>query len=187
MIQTAPSPCDDQEDSFATGWRTQNWECRADCNWDSNTGAGDDQCDAYLWCDPLSPGEAFGCAYDPLFQNCPPQQSEQCQTNCLPVTPNACDCFGCCEIDGVFRYLGGQFTSCTSDDPDLCALCTPELSCLNTCEPEACELCMLQELGELPDNCAEPACPVGVEPCVEPYACGAGQMCQTGCCVPIQI
>jgi cysteine-rich repeat protein len=180
------SPCDDDEGSFSTSLPGQNSDCKPDCNWDTNTGAGDDTCETQTQCDPQNPGELAGCEYDPLFQNCP-SPSETCVATCLPISPNACDCFGCCEFDGVFRSINGEFAQCGSDDTGACTTCTPQLSCLNVCDPQACELCMLQEPSELPDNCAEPACPVGVEPCVEPYACGAGQMCRTGCCVPLEI
>lgn len=179
------SPCDDDEGSFDTQLPS-NSDCKYECGWDSNEGSGDDQCETNLICDPLSPGAAFACVYDPDFLNCPQQQPPNCLETCLPMTPNGCDCFGCCEIAGEFRYLG-QNTSCESEALADCLPCTPHLECFNPCEAEACELCLLDEVDALPDECDGPACPPGVGACLGPYDCGEGERCQTGCCVAISV
>ncbi|MEZ4370052.1 MAG: hypothetical protein R3B07_04475 [Polyangiaceae bacterium] len=49
-------------------------------------------------------------------------QDAQCEAYCGPLTPNGCDCFGCCELpagSGKFVYLGSEVNkapTCTRDD-----------------------------------------------------------------------
>jgi hypothetical protein len=139
--------CDNDEGSFGTGISGDNIDaCKQDCFFDGNSGQGDDGCDWNLKCDPASPGAhaAKACPYDPNFHNCPKAQSDLCIKNCQRVTPNGCDCFGCCAVT-----VNGKSTtvmlvsSCKADllgDPNACPPCTQQTSCLNTCGK--CEVCI---------------------------------------------
>ncbi len=81
-------------------------------------------------------------------------QTKACQDYCGPLTPNGCDCFGCCEDPhrpGNFIYAGSVNAAgtptCKADattmaDPTLCKPCTPVLEnsgCYKKCDH--CELC----------------------------------------------
>src|SRR5690606_21435640 len=72
------SPCDDREDTFATGLPGDNMDpCKQDCFFDGNSGGGPGDCAWNLKCDPLNPG-GDSCPYDPNFNNCPDMQPQQC-------------------------------------------------------------------------------------------------------------
>jgi hypothetical protein len=59
------SPCDDKEDTFATGLPGDNMDpCKQDCFFDGNSGGGKGDCAWDLKCDPKSPG-GDKCPYDP--------------------------------------------------------------------------------------------------------------------------
>jgi hypothetical protein len=49
---------------------------------------------------------------------------------CMPVVPNGCDCFGCCEIQGQIVHLNSS--------PD----------CINPCDG-VCDVCLGQEAQRL--------------------------------------
>src|SRR5690606_12851793 len=90
------SPCDDREDTFATGLPGDNMDpCKQDCFLDGNSGGGNGDCEWNLKCDPLSPG-GDSCPYDPNYNNCPDVQPQQCLDDCQ--VPSGCDCFGCCTV-----------------------------------------------------------------------------------------
>ena len=210
-----------------------NAPCKADCYWDQDTGSGNDSCYWNHQCDPFeqSPAPAatspeIGCTYDPnthvggapvpagqkdcayLLAN----QPKLCTDFCKPLTPNGCDCFGCCENPndkGHYVYAGsvnaaGQPT-CTADQATLmdstkCKACTPVPGCQNTCEH--CEICFGG--APLPADCfgdmagsppstdmagAPPppppqTCPAGQAACGLPgqAPCDPGFYCVTGCC-----
>lgn len=199
------SPCQDSESSFSRG-RPEAGEltCTLDCYFDADVGSGNDQCRWSHRCDSNGVAPDFhpagnACAYDPATlvagQSCTDMsaaQSPTCQETCGPVTPNGCDCFGCCELpagSGTFVYLGSQDaqgnSSCDLDgalDPSRCRPCQPVPSCLNPCEE--CELCVGKPT--LPDGCGdvEPSCPAGIEACGPPPlpTCADGTYCVTGCC-----
>lgn len=215
-------PCDNTEDSLFGGIPGQNASpCTQDCYFDQDTGQGNDQCYWSHWCDPNSvapnyypePQNGAVCAYDETkmvpVSNGPPQscadlyeaQSQNCYDYCGPLTPNGCDCFGCCDLSGgqgKYVWLGSVGvngdTVCTYDqldNPDVCHPCLPVKSCLNECDP--CELCIGKT--ELPPECdpgeggaggAPPSgqCPEGVQACGLPDQppCPSGQYCITGCC-----
>lgn len=197
-------PCDDSESELYSGAEAMvTGSCRTDCYFDGNAGSGDDGCNWSYRCDPGSlapdypPTGSAMCEYDPALAACDPSSRElaACQAACLPLTPNGCDCFGCCELpggSGNFIWLGSpgvESAHCelaASTDADTCRPCTPEPSCLNTCDE--CELCIGK--SELPAPCSGaggPACPAGVRSC-EPRTgagCGALEYCITGCCVPL--
>ena len=176
------SPCDDQEDSFATGLPGDNMDpCKQDCFFDGNS--GNDACDWNLACDPMSPG-GDACPYDPN-KVCDPAQPAQCAETC--GVPNGCDCFGCCTIvvDGMSHdvFIGDK--DCTVANIDSCQQCTKNADCDDECKPEQCEVCFG---GELPPGCDEPTCDVA-DPCQLDGEgnsdCPEGTFCQTGCCEPI--
>lgn len=196
-------PCDDTEDSFYRS--LPGGGCRQDCYFDGDRGAGNDGC---LWshaCDPKSvapdypPSGNRACAYDPAItlddagMTCAAAFDEQpaaCRDACLPLTPNGCDCFGCCEwppSSGNFFYLGSrsaQGVLCDAahvNDPSVCRPCTPVPSCMNPCEP--CEVCVGRPR---PDPSCEPGgsrCGADVQACDPSSGCGPTYYCITGCCV----
>ncbi|HEU4536836.1 MAG TPA: hypothetical protein VFS00_22090 [Polyangiaceae bacterium] len=137
---------DNDEGSFATGIPGDNIDaCKQDCFFDGNSGSGDDKCLWDLACDPLNPGQADGCPYNPDQQNCPPEPSQQCIDSCLGLVPNGCDCFGCCTVTlpgGSTRnvVLKNGCSYDTINDTTICPTCTQRDTCLNTCE--RCEYCI---------------------------------------------
>ena len=213
-------PCDNTENSFYGGIPGQPGPaCTVDCYWDANSGSGDDECNWSHQCDkneetpPGHPEPASKCPYDP-DANIPGTalscddlimaQSETCASFCGPLTPNGCDCFGCCELpagSGKYVWLGsedeatgeGSCTMADIADPDKCEPCFPVPSCLNDCE--LCELCIGKD--ELPPEC-DPSgtggaggsmqCPPGIQACGVPgqAPCPAGHYCITGCCQMIR-
>lgn len=193
--------------------------CKADCFFDFGSGAGNDACQWDYRCDPLGPrwmqgGSSFGGACQPIQQSgggggAPSQATcdsyfagtyasiGTCRNACLPLTPNACDCFGCCTFqnaqptgqpDGPRNiYIGafvGNSGSCTFADirdPGKCPTCTPVPSCLNPCE--TCEVCIGHPPP--PPSCTpEEQCPGGEQACgLSGQAdCPPGSFCITGCC-----
>jgi hypothetical protein len=191
-------PCDDSEAELSTGIEPRvTGSCRSDCYFDRNAGAGDDGCGWSFSCDPLSvepdylPTGSAMCSYSPGNEACDPSSLAACEAGCLPLTPNGCDCFGCCELpaqSGRFVWLGSEALDdarCElgSDDPRACKPCTPVQGCQNRCEE--CELCVGKTA--LPGSCASggPACGEGVSACdpLAPHACGSEAYCITGCCV----
>ena len=162
-------PCDNTEDSFFGGIPGQAGPaCKVDCYFDQDSGAGNDDCYWTHECDPLSvdptyypePAEGSACEYGGGDMTVPPTgktcdelnagQSQECHDYCGPLTPNGCDCFGCCELpagSGSFVWLGSEgidgSTVCSMadlGDPDVCHPCTPVADCLNDCKP--CEICI---------------------------------------------
>ncbi|MCA9666527.1 MAG: hypothetical protein KC503_13090 [Myxococcales bacterium] len=140
--------------------------CNVDCYFDFGDGAGNDDCKWNHRCDPLAP-RAQTCAYDKAYtdsqqgqRDCPAQQSAKCEKQCLPYTPNGCDCFGCCTFPQLagkgpnggegYVFIGATTTSggkkvgtCTYNDINdttKCPPCTPVKACLNPCG--RCEICI---------------------------------------------
>jgi len=182
------SPCDDNEASFQTDLPGQNNDCKGDCYFDANSGGGDDKCEWNLMCDPLNPGAQVGCAYDPNLPGnmCMLEMPQECLDFCVPLVPNGCDCFGCCEVAGQFVYLDSS-PDCSLDNLDGCEACTFYENCGNPCMPELCELCFGQSPDDLPEGCGMPECPMDLQPCLQNTDCVEGTWCQTGCCVPVDI
>ena len=142
--------------------------CAADCFFDFGNGSGNDDCYWDHRCDPLSVApnyypEGMTCQYDPTrvgtARTCPATQSSTCLSFCTPLTPNGCDCFGCCTFPGLetagpggtpgyvwlgsVNPVGSNNYSCTLaavTDPSLCHACTPAPGCLNECGH--CEVCI---------------------------------------------
>jgi len=203
-------PCDDTEDSFyldLPGGSGGN--CQQDCYFDRNSGSGNDDCRYSLSCDPLSvapdypPSGDEKCAYvesgsvPGLGASCAEvstSQPQACLDACLPLTPNGCDCFGCCELPAGsdrFVWIGSSATSgtgtCTEDvlgDPSLCKPCTPVTSCFNACDP--CEVCAGRPMPDASCGDSVERCALGRPTCGQPgeEPCGSGSYCITGCCVP---
>mgnify|MGYP001818659813 CR=1 FL=1 len=158
-------PCDNYEgpELFAGVGGEGAEQCKADCYFDFGNGAGNDDCKWSRSCDPLSPKAQ--CTYDAGKlggKDCPlPEQSELCNSFCAPLTPNGCDCFGCCTFPELaeagpnggpgYVYIGSE-EGCTFDtvtDPERCRSCTPAASCLNTCQ--RCEICIGKPT--IPEDC----------------------------------
>jgi hypothetical protein len=214
-------PCDNTEDSLFGGIPGQPGPpCKLDCYWDQDSGTGNDdcywdhQCDTHSIPDDFYPEPSLGdnCEYaGPAFepftgQSCmelSTMQSEVCGDVCGPLTPNGCDCFGCCELpsgSGLYVWSGSEGlagdTVCTLDkldDPTICHPCDPVPGCLNGCEH--CELCVGKTV--LPPDClggtggggvgggtGGPECPDGILSCGTPDLppCPANYYCITGCC-----
>jgi hypothetical protein len=181
------TPCDDDENSFQTDMPGQNEDCKGDCFFDDNTGAGDDLCDQNLQCDPENPGALIGCEYDAdlTCSGFPMVPNETCLSTCLPRVPNGCDCFGCCELGKEFVYLDGS-PDCRLDNLEACQSCTFNEACANPCDTHDCELCFGQTPDDLPHKCGgQTACSEGVTSCQLDADCPADNFCQTGCCISI--
>lgn len=161
-------PCDNTEAGFYGGIPGQSGPaCTVDCYFDQDSGSGNDDCHWNHQCDPneVAPGyypessEGAKCAYNPAAntsgtnQTCDQlynTQTKACHDYCGPLTPNGCDCFGCCELPagkGKYVWLGSENAagegSCTLadiNDPAKCQPCQPVKACLNNCEH--CELCI---------------------------------------------
>jgi hypothetical protein len=211
-------PCDNTEGPALTagvGGETGG-PCAADCYFDFGNGPGNDDCHWDHRCDTLEvgpdyPPEGMGCAYEMSrvgTKDCPTNQSQQCLDFCKPLTPNGCDCFGCCtfpQIPGMFVWIGsveegtnnGTCTFNDITDPTKCKPCTPVQDCFNACGH--CELCLgKNELppdctpdmgppdGAVPDGGVVYRCDPGIQPCGLPgdVACPEFYYCITGCCQP---
>lgn len=139
---------DNDEGTFATGIpgdnRDPKWQ---DCFFDGNSGAGDDGC-----------RYATGCLTGELEQDdedC--QLTDACVKFCKPLTPNGCDCFGCCTLQDSDGETADVLisASCSIDklaDETACPRCEKSAECGNTCG--RCELCPGKT--ELPDDCTPP-------------------------------
>ena len=128
--------------------------CTVECYFDADNGTGNDACDWDYTCDVAeqfvkSPNKY--CTFDSdattYCDELRTSQLETCNNICEPLVPNGCDCWGCCEIKGAYRYIGTP--GCSLANLDACSTCTPVPSCQNECGE--CELC----IGEttLPDYC----------------------------------
>jgi hypothetical protein len=203
--------CDDTEDHYhpqLPGWTGD--ACRVDCFWDGGNGPGNDDCYWDHRCDPLAvapdfPPEGAACAYDANYQipggpDCAEalgRQSPTCHEVCAPLTPNGCDCFGCCELpagSGLHVWLGSydedKVPTCALGvvgDEALCRPCTPVPACANDCD--TCEYCVGKTV--LPPECGDPGsdpqCPPELQRCGgsgQP-GCPPGSYCITGCCVAL--
>jgi hypothetical protein len=176
------TPCDGSESGFYGVPATGNFDlCKRDCVFDADPGSGNDGCAYHLGCDVLSP--SADCPHNPSLVCAEPLP--KCVEFCLPLTPNGCDCFGCCELpagSGEFRLTADLgFPGCSVSDLSGCGPCTPVAECFNPCE--GCERCAGS--ASLPRACAQQDCPADQAPCGEACqpACADGSYCQSGCCV----
>ncbi|MGE0787907.1 MAG: hypothetical protein AB7S26_19690 [Sandaracinaceae bacterium] len=201
-------PCDNTEGPIllaGVGGETGG-PCRSDCYFDFGNGSGNDRCSWDHRCDPLEAAprydpEGMGCAYDASRvggMTCPTNQPMSCLDRCVPLTPNGCDCFGCCTFDAIHgrpQAMGGEWVwigsvmdgtntgTCTLadvTDVDACRPCTPVADCFNDCGD--CELCIGRDT--LPPECTPGSTDGGVPPIdgggsrwdggVPPMRCPAG-------------
>ena len=208
--QECLGPCDNTEGpQLTTGVGGEGGtSCNRDCYFDFGNGSGNDNCRWDTLCDPNEPDPICPFEMGELGgMRCPATQVELCLDYCRPITPNGCDCFGCCTFDelagrapgdgGEWVWLGsgvgegpdGEGT-CTFEllgDTTACKPCEPVADCTNGCG--ACELCLGRT--ELPASCyemdggVEYRCDEGVQPCGLPgeAECQSGYYCITGCCV----
>jgi hypothetical protein len=184
---------DNDESTFATGIpgdnRDPKWQ---DCFFDGNSGAGDDGCrystDCLTGALPLTDAD---CTV-----------TQQCLDFCRPLTPNGCDCFGCCTV----AQPGGstvdimEVATCSLSnlsDTTACPRCTKSTQCGNTCGE--CELCLGKTQADLPASCtptgtggtgaggAPPVytCDNGAQVCGPDSPCATSQYCSLGCCIGI--
>lgn len=190
-------PWDNDEGSYATGIPGDNVDPKwQDCFFDGNSGAGDDGCRYNTGC---------------LTGDLPPDDkdcklTDACIKFCAPLTPNGCDCFGCCTVD-----LGGGDTvdilaasSCSLDkvdDAKACPRCVKNDACGNTCG--RCELCPGKTVADLPADCGSTTgaggagstgaggapggpgytCDGGEQVCGPDMPCALGSYCSQGCCL----
>ncbi len=189
---------DNDEGTFATGIpgdnRDPKWQ---DCFFDGNSGAGDDDC-----------RYATGCLtgeLEPTDKDC--TLTDACVEFCAPLTPNGCDCFGCCTV----QVPGGDTvdiqtaSSCSLDkvaDEDACPRCEKSDACGNTCG--RCELCPGKAIADLPEDCGPTgsggagsgtggagtgggpsySCDGGEQVCGPGLpTCALGTYCSLGCCL----
>ena len=85
-----------------------------------------EQCPPSEFCDG---GNAGTCTVDNGASECEEffeDQSLECLANCEPITPNGCDCFGCCDIisETACTNISDCGTSCTADND-----CDPYYEC----------------------------------------------------------
>lgn len=192
-------PLDNDEASFGTGIPGDNVDaCKQDCFFDGNSGSGNDGCLWEVGCQRPNPDPISCPNLDLQSPQCNNQTPQKCLDFCLPLTPNGCDCFGCCAVpraDGgsAFVLLSGTCNSQVLDDPSKCTACQQKADCVNTCG--RCELCVGKT--ELPADCAPGAdagvdsgtptgqvCENGQQICNATVLCSGGYTCVTGCCVP---
>jgi hypothetical protein len=148
--------------------------CHVDCYFDYGNGMGNDSCWWDHRCDPLEP-EAPECSYRRSLVGgkfCPVPQDPACARYCMPLTPNGCDCFGCCTFPQLagkgaggtdaFVWIGAKDASnagtCTLAallNQTRCPRCTPVGNCYNPCGK--CELCVGKTT--LPPECYKKPAP----------------------------
>lgn len=143
-------PFDQDEGSFATGIPGDNKDPKwQDCFFDGNSGGGDDGC-RY----PTSCLLGDTAADDP---DC--ELAQACIDYCARLTPNGCDCFGCCTVQAPDGSSVDIFTTstCSLDtlgDEDACPRCQKSVGCDNPCGE--CELCPGKTVADLPESCVPP-------------------------------
>ena len=210
-------PCDNYEgEELLSGVGGETGEqCKADCYFDFGNGAGNDDCHWSRSCDPLTP--KVQCTYNENLlggNDCPDTQPTLCEEVCAPLTPNGCDCFGCCtfpDLAGMgpdggagYVYIGSE-SGCTFDtvtQQAFCQACTPAGNCLNTCE--RCEICLgkptipadcfpgtggsggMSGGGGMGGSDGGERCPVDKVPCGLQGDAECAGFCLTGCCIVVQ-
>jgi hypothetical protein len=198
-------PLDNDESSFATGIPGDNMdECKQDCFFDGNSGAGDDDCNWQLKCDPRSVNAK--CPYDQQYAtshadecSVSGSQSQTCINFCRKFVPNGCDCFGCCLVPGAPTpiKLASTCTAADFGNPAKCPTCTQVTQCSNPCD--RCEICIGKPTipadcspgvdggtdGPPPPDCGSDfqACGPGTN--IPANGCPQGSGCVTGCCIPL--
>jgi hypothetical protein len=76
----------------------------------------------------------IGCEFK---EECPPDVPDVCLEVCSDLTPNGCDCFGCCHVEtpngNVDIFLGSN-PECSLANIEACGQCTFQADCNNTCD-----------------------------------------------------
>jgi hypothetical protein len=139
-------PWDNDEGTFATGIPGDNVDPKwQDCFFDGNSGAGDDGCRYNTGC--------LTGDLEPTDKDC--KLTAECIKFCAPLTPNGCDCFGCCTVEVNGTAVDIQTASTCSvdkiDDEKACPRCVKAAACENTCG--RCELCPGRTVADLPEDC----------------------------------
>jgi hypothetical protein len=143
-------PLDQDEGTFATGIPGDNVDPKwQDCFFDGNSGAGNDGC-----------RYSTKCLTGELEQTDPDcVQKQNCINYCRDLTPNGCDCFGCCTIgagtDAVNVVIQGTCSVEKLGDETACPRCVKSTTCNNTCGE--CELCPGKTVEDLPAKCTPPS------------------------------
>ncbi|MFZ5896226.1 MAG: hypothetical protein ACOY0T_34545 [Myxococcota bacterium] len=184
---------DNDEATYATGIpgdnRDPKWQ---DCFFDGNSGAGDDHCRYSTDC---LTGKLPATDPDCIV-------SDACIKFCKPLTPNGCDCFGCCTLEmangsTVDVTLTPTCSVATANDTSACPRCTKTTTCGNECGE--CELCPGKTLADLPATCSEvptdgtppppptQTCDNGEQVCGPdlPACQGTSSYCSFGCCIAV--
>jgi hypothetical protein len=189
---------DNDESSYATGIPGDNVDaCKQDCFFDGDSGMGNDGCLWQLKCDPKTTNAS--CPYDQAYAashtmecSVSDSQSQKCIDSCRKLTPNGCDCFGCCVVPGQTEAVRLVPTCTAADfgDPVKCPRCTQVTQCMTPCGH--CDYCIGKDT--LPADCATDGgtpynCPEGYIACgqygVPATQCPTDTTCVTGCCRPI--
>jgi hypothetical protein len=186
---------DDDEATYATGMpgdnRDPKWQ---DCFFDGNSGAGDDRCRYPTGCltGEIAPTDE-ACAI-----------TEACLDRCMPLTPQNCDCFGCCTVivggASVDIVLSSSCTSAKLGDAKACTRCEKSLDCqpppaVDAGAPPAVDAGPpppAVDAGPPPpvetDSGTEwPPCDNGAVSCTSSSQCATGYVCAEGCCYPFQV
>jgi hypothetical protein len=173
---------DDDEGSFRVNNVREGKKC-SDCFFDGNPASGDDGCSVPTHCRiDGTPGNGGGMCK----KGC--AATAECRERCVRITPNGCDCFGCCEVlsEGtpVPTLLVGTCNMDKIHEVEFCPPCQINTSCYNPCD--ACDLCPGKGLEDLPlAPCMNAVqCPNG-RSCEFASQCGASEYCSQGCCATI--
>ncbi|MBW2735904.1 MAG: hypothetical protein JRH20_26255, partial [Deltaproteobacteria bacterium] len=144
---------DDSEAHFGNAIPGDNVDCKEDCFFDGDSGSGNDNCFWDITCDDLDPRApkcTFNGTLNPLTDPTCVSTPDTCLDFCQPISPNGCDCFGCCEMPVTdpdtlittqeFIKLSDTCNASNLTDTDACRRCLQVPACLNPCEH--CELCI---------------------------------------------
>jgi hypothetical protein len=174
-------PYDDDEATFRVNDVNEGNPRCVDCFYDDNPGSGDDECRVAPSCTiDGTPSGGVG-----LCRKC--SAGVTCAERCVPITPNGCDCFGCCEVTHAGLTVPIRLVATCNvqliGDSNACPRCQMAEDCQNPCE--RCELCPGKTLADLPRDCmGENACD-NRKSCLTPNDCAFVEYCSQGCCVPI--
>ena len=185
-------PCDNSENGLDPAIPGgNNTKCKMDCYFDGDTGSGNDNCYWDHGCDPNKnaanqPSPETSCPYNPTMNlagssltcaTAQTMQSTTCLNYCKPLTPNGCDCFGCCflgpqaknNVDGsrtgiwLGSYDASGNATCTMAnlaDPNKCHVCKMVDSCAKDCG--RCQLCIGKDT--IPADCFPPPADMAGKP-----------------------
>lgn len=183
---------DNDEGSFATGLPGDNKDGFQDCFFDGNSGGGGGDCKIATSC--IIDRTSEECLGSFTGQRTLEEEEAKCKNLCEPLTPNGCDCFGCCTLEtatGPESVLINDSCEVESDADGFavigsgCISCTVSPTCGNECGE--CELCPGKTT--LPDSCGETVeCIDGagvVQPSCVTQPCDNNSYCQQGCCVEV--